>query len=273
MRLLFVLAFTFAIVPGFGDTLRLRSGKVVEGNYLGGSSRQVRFEVGDKIETYDVTDVIAIEFKSAPVTVAAEPATVSAPAAASPAAAATAPSTPAVSTTAASSGATGSEVAAGSEILVRMIDAVDSEKASVGQEFRASLDEAVMSGSQIVIPRNADVVIKLVEDKQAGRLSGRTELTLDVVSISVNGRPVDVHTRSVTQTSSSQTRKTGAMTGGGAALGAIIGAIAGGGKGAAIGAVSGAGAGAAVTVLTKGPTVRIPSETRLTFVLQDPIKI
>ena len=63
------------------------------------------------------------------------------------------------------------------------------------------------------------------------------------------------------------------MATGGAALGAIIGAIAGGGKGAAIGAVSGAGAGTAVQVITGGPKVQIPSETRLTFTLDVPVKI
>jgi outer membrane lipoprotein SlyB len=112
-----------------------------------------------------------------------------------------------------------------------------------------------------------------VEDKQAGRISGRTELTLDVMSVMVNGRSVDVNTQAVTQAGSSQTRRTGTMAGGGAALGAIIGAIAGGGKGAAIGAVSGAGAGAAAGAITKGSKVKIPSETRLTFTLQNPVRL
>ena len=61
--------------------------------------------------------------------------------------------------------------------------------------------------------------------------------------------------------------------GGTAALGAIIGAIAGGGKGAAIGAVSGAGVGAAAQVITKGQTVKIPSESRLTFALRQNIRL
>ena len=63
------------------------------------------------------------------------------------------------------------------------------------------------------------------------------------------------------------------MATGGAALGAIIGAIAGGGKGAAIGAASGAGAGTAVQVVTGGQKVHIPSETRLTFTLDTPVKL
>jgi hypothetical protein len=63
------------------------------------------------------------------------------------------------------------------------------------------------------------------------------------------------------------------VIGGGAALGAIIGAVAGGGKGAAIGAGSGAALGTGAEVLTSGQKVKIPSETRLTFRLQSPVQL
>jgi uncharacterized protein YcfJ len=56
-------------------------------------------------------------------------------------------------------------------------------------------------------------------------------------------------------------------------LGAIIGGIAGGGKGAVIGAGAGGAAGAGVEEVTKGQRVKVPSETRLTFVLDTAIRI
>jgi hypothetical protein len=154
-----------------------------------------------------------------------------------------------------------------------MIDSVDSEVARVGQTFQASLDEAIVAGEQTLVPRGADVVVKLIDDKQAGKLTGSTELTLDLVSIKVDGREVDLKTQSVTQASESRTKDTAVKSGGGAALGAIIGAIAGGGRGAAIGAVTGAAAGGAVQVMTKGPKVKIPSETRLTFILENAVRL
>ena len=98
-------------------------------------------------------------------------------------------------------------------------------------------------------------------------------LTLDVVSLNINGRNVDIDTASVTQESGSRTARSAKVIGGTAVLGTIIGAIAGGGKGAAIGAAAGAGAGTGVQVLTKGQRVKIPSETRLTFTLQQPVRI
>jgi hypothetical protein len=89
----------------------------------------------------------------------------------------------------------------------------------------------------------------------------------------VNGKVIDIDTQEVTTSSSSRTGKTAKVVGGTAALGAIIGAIAGGGKGAAVGAASGAAVGGGVQVMTKGQRVRIPSETRLTFTLQQPVRI
>jgi hypothetical protein len=61
--------------------------------------------------------------------------------------------------------------------------------------------------------------------------------------------------------------------GGGAALGAIIGAIAGGGKGAAIGSGVGGAAGAGDVLFTRGKAVVIPTETKLSFQLSAPVTI
>ncbi len=264
----------------FADTLTLHSGRVVNGTYLGGTSRQVRMEVGDRIETFDVSTVASIQFTGG---TSATPA--SAPAAEAEAPRTrmrrdrsvlrpetSAPSTAPAAVPAAST-ASGVEIPAGTEIVIRMIDKVDSEVNTVGQTFAASVDEPVIVGGKTVVPRNADAIVKLVDDREAGKLTGRTELALDIVSIKVDGRMVDINTQAVTRASESRTGRTATMATGGAALGAIIGAIAGGGKGAAIGAVSGAGAGTAVQVMTRGPKVQIPSETRLTFTLEVPVKI
>ena len=262
MRLAYALIGIALVTAGFADTLTLRNGKTVNGTYLGGTARQIRMEVGDRIQTFDVGEVSSLNFGGASAStgggepLAAPPADRNVPLAAPPA------------------GAAGrQELAAGTNFVVRMIDAVDSEKNSIGQTFNASMDEPVMVNGEQVIPRGADVIIKLVDDKQSGKLAGKTVLTLSLQSVRVNGRLVDINTQSVSQASGSRTGRTAKMAGGGAALGAIIGGIAGGGKGAAVGAGVGAGAGAGVQLATKGQRVHIPSETRLTFVLDVPVKI
>jgi hypothetical protein len=158
---------------------------------------------------------------------------------------------------------------AGTNLVIRMIESVDSETNRVGQTFRASMDQPVMVDGQTVIPRGADAVVKLVDAKDSGKLTGRADLTLSLQSVRINGHFVDINTQSINKESASQGEKTAKVAGGTAVAGAIIGAIAGGGKGAAIGAGAGAAAGAGSQVIYGGQRVRVPSETRLTFVLDN----
>ncbi len=281
-----ILMAALTLVPfAWADTLTLRDGRTIEGQYLGGSARQVRMAVGDGVQTFDVTDVANLQFEGGKPPAAAQPAPAPAPAAppapaAQPAPAAEPaperakilhvdPPAPAPAQTASA----GAELPSGTAITIRMIDSVDSKEARPGQTFKASVDEPVMLGDRTVVPRGADVVTRLVEVKDANKITGGGQLTLVLASLSVNGRPVEVNSESVTQAGESKKGDSAKVIGGTAALGAIIGAIAGGGKGAAIGAVGGAGAGTAVRVLTSGAEVKIPSETRLTFTLQSPVKL
>jgi len=249
---------TFLLLAGFGlaDTVTFRDGHTVNGSFLGGDARSIRVAVGDRVETYSLGEITRISFGETTQAVA-PPVLRTPPAPRREAAAADGPTIPARTV-----------------LTIRMVDSVDSERDRVGQTFKASLDEPVSdSAGNTLVPRGADVVVKLVDDQQSGKIEGKTVLTLDIVSLRVNGRDVDVDTTAITQESGSRTARSGKVIGGTAALGAIIGAIAGGGKGAAIGAGAGAGAGTAAQVATKGQRVRIPSETRLTFTLQQPVRL
>jgi len=269
-RLMSGILLAFGVLSaGFADTLTLKDGRVINGIFLGGNARQIRMEVGDNIQTFEIDRVSTIQFGPAAAAAPSAPPAEPAPAAPSERSNVFQPD--------ASSNAvapqSGIELPQGTVFTVRMIDPVDSQVNRMGETFRASIDEPVVVGSQQVIPRGADVVVKLVEDKQSGKISGKTELTLDLVSVTVNGRVIDVNTQAVTRASSSRTGRSEKVIGGTAVLGTIIGALAGGGKGAAVGAVSGAGVGTAAEVATKGQRVHIPSETRLTFTLEYPVQI
>jgi hypothetical protein len=235
------------------DTLYLRSGGTIQGNYAGGDTRHVKIMAGDHVETYGIDEVLRLEFGGPPPNESAPPPSTSAP---PPEAV-----------------ADGLLIPAGTNLVIRLIDNVDSERDTLGQTFRASLDEPVMVNGQTVIPRGADCLAKLVEDKESGKFAGKTVLTLALQSVMINARMVAVKTSEVTRASGSQTAKTAKTVGGGAAGGAVLGGLFGGGAGAAIGAVSGAAVGAGVEVLTKGQKVKIPSETRLSFLLQQPLRV
>ena len=96
---------------------------------------------------------------------------------------------------------------------------------------------------------------------------------MELTKLIVNGRSYKLQTEEYVRQGSSRGKRTAETVGGGAAVGAIIGAVAGGGKGAAIGAATGAGAGTAVQAVTKGQQIRVPSEAVLEFQLRTPVKV
>jgi hypothetical protein len=257
---------------GFADTITLRDGRIVNGSYLGGDSRTVRIATSDRVETFSVEQISTIAFGDTGRSETAPPPLRRRdedPRREEP-----------KRDESRRDGAVSrdreqtAELKSGTTLTIRMIDSVDSQRDQMGKTFRASLDEPVVDANgNTIIPRGADAVVKLVDDKESGKIAGRTILTLNLASISVNGRMVDVNTMNVVEESSSRAARSGKVIGGTAAVGAIIGAIAGGGKGAAIGAGAGAGAGTVAEVATKGQRVHIPSETRLTFTLQDPVRL
>ncbi len=164
------------------------------------------------------------------------------------------------------------EIPAGTVVSVRTIDPVDSEYDREGKIYRASLSADLLIDGQVVARKNDPAEIRLHSLSQSGKISGSSEVTLELYSITVNGKSVPVQSGDVSQESAGKGKKTARNAGIGAIAGGIIGAIAGGGKGAAIGAASGGALGTGASVLTKGPKVRIPSETLLRFTLSQSAK-
>jgi hypothetical protein len=257
-----------------GDTLTLKNGRVMNGTYLGGTAREVRMDMGDHVETVPVDRIAMLQFDNSTPPAAAD-------AAPQPQADVAPPPPPTpnnyspapVSAPAPPAANAGIVIPQGTGITVRMIDPVDSQKAQLGDQFRASIEDPVVINGQTVIPRGADVNVRLVDDQQSGKITGKTVLTLAITNISINGRLVDVTTGDVQQASGSRGARSAGVIGGATVLGAIIGAAAGGGRGAAIGAGSGAAVGTGAEVMTKGQRVKIPSEARLTFTLSNDVTV
>jgi len=164
-------------------------------------------------------------------------------------------------------------IPSGTILSVRMIDSIDSTQSHAGDEFAATLEAPVVIGDRAIIARNADARVRLVQATSAGHMSGRSELKVELVSVTAGGQTYQLQTSYHEQAGASRTTRTAETVGGGAVLGALIGAIAGRGKGAAIGSVAGAGTGTAVEAGTHGQQVKIPSETKLDFTLKSPVTI
>jgi hypothetical protein len=168
-------------------------------------------------------------------------------------------------------------IPAGTTLRVRNNEAIDSQTAQPGQTFSGVVNRDVMdSGGRVAIAHGsaATLVVRAATDQ--GKLQGQSKLMVDVASVTVNGKQYRLETNDVVEKGREGVgvnKRTGTFAGGGAALGGIIGALAGGGKGAAIGALAGGGAGTATQGLTRGKAVRIAPETLLTFQLEAPVRI
>ncbi|HKT12951.1 MAG TPA: hypothetical protein VJW77_14110 [Terriglobia bacterium] len=246
------------------DSIKFKNGQTLQGKYLGGTDSQVTFYTSNQLKHYAISDVDSITF-------GADTSTPSA--AAEPAQPAPAPVVQAPAATPATSTGAGILVPAGTHVVVRMIDGIDSNRNRVGDTFQASLDEPLIAESTQVAPKGTTVYGKLEQVKSAGRVQGQSELRLVLTGIVLNGATYNIMTGQYEVQGKSRGRQTATRTGIGAVAGGIIGAIAGGGKGAAIGAGVGAGAGAASTVLTHGQQVHVPSETVLNFTLEQPVQL
>jgi hypothetical protein len=164
-------------------------------------------------------------------------------------------------------------VPAGSVVTVRMIDSIDSKKNQPGQEFDATVETPVASGSVVAIPKDSPAKVRLVAANDSGRIEGTAQLELELISITANGVPYQVQSGFYQQHGSSRGQRTAEAGGAGAVLGGLIGAIAGGGKGAAIGAGSGPAIGAGSQAAMHGSSIHIPSETKIDFTLKQPVTI
>jgi hypothetical protein len=165
------------------------------------------------------------------------------------------------------------EIPAGTSVRVQMIDAVDSSVNHAGEMFHATLESPIVVDDQIVVPAGTDAYVKLVNAKSAGHMTGQSALALELVRMEFQGKSYALASNEYTQTGASRGKRTAETVGGGAVIGTLLGAVIGGGKGAAIGAATGAGAGGVVQGVTKGQQVRIPSETKLDFSLEQPVEV
>lgn len=164
-------------------------------------------------------------------------------------------------------------VPAGTRILIRMIDSVDSREQSAGYRFTASLETNLQVGDVVVAPRGTTIYGRLASASSAGRMSGNAELALELTDIVIDGTAYPLSTSTYEITGGGKGSKTAKDVIGGTGLGALIGGLAGGGKGAGIGALAGAAGGTAIAGSKRGKPLSIQSESLLEFRLEQPATV
>jgi hypothetical protein len=238
---------TFGAATVSADRVKLRSGQAVTGSFMGADVKVVRMLLANgKIAEFPVDDVSAVEFspRKAPPAPTPDPAKAPAP----------------------------MTLPMGTVLNVLLTQAIEVDAAQAGMTFKSVLDDPVMVGGKVVVPRNSVVVLQAAKVEQAGKAKGADKITLKANSVAFGGRTYDIVTTYVEQKGEGEGKKTTRKVLGGAGLGAAIGGIAGGGKGAAIGALAGGGAGAIMSA-SGTEHLKLPAETRLQFTLNAAVTV
>lgn len=162
----------------------------------------------------------------------------------------------------------------GTVLNVRLGEGLSTDRNRSGDEFTATLDQALIVDNLVVAERGARLEGRVIDSQLAGRVKGLSHLSIELTRLHTSdGQRINIRTAAHSQDGQESKKEDAAKVGAGAAIGAIIGAIAGGGKGAAIGAGVGGAAGGGTVAATRGKAVVLPVETRLTFRLQEPVTI
>jgi hypothetical protein len=177
----------------------------------------------------------------------------------------------------------------GTRLQARLETTLNSRTTRQGDRFTAKVTEAILVAGKEVIPAGTTIEGRVAEVRTAGRVKGRSEMSLSYERlIFPNGvsetivasqaeldanQKEEVDRKEGTIKGESSRKRDAAEIGVGTAAGAGIGAIAGGGKGSAIGAGVGGLIGLADSMRRKGKEIEIPAGTRFVIRLDRPLVI
>lgn len=164
-------------------------------------------------------------------------------------------------------------LASGTIIPFRITETLNSKDAQANGVFHGTVANDIAVNGTTVVRRGTPVMGRIIRVQEAAHFKGNSLLSIELTQMQVRGRNVTLVTDAFEKQGAARGKNTAMKAGGGAALGAIIGGIAGGGKGAAIGTLAGGAAGVGVNAATRGQQTVIPTETVIKFQLQSPITV
>jgi hypothetical protein len=228
------LALCFA-APALADSLELADGSVLEGDFIGSSNDIIMFKVGDDIQAYPEKDVVGI-FMSA-----------------------------GVKTREAQATSVADSVPAGTAMVIRMTDSIDSGKHKVGHRFRGQLEAALAVDGNIVVPRGTFIYGRITDASASGRATGSASLAIEFTDIMMDDQLFPIATTGLSAQGESQAKNTASRTARAAAVGLMLGRSS--------GAKTGAAVGAGASILTGGSSLSVPAGTMLDTELRVPFQL
>jgi hypothetical protein len=225
------------------DVLELKTGKTLNGKFVGGTAGTIRFETAEGVQVIETDQALALTFTSG---------TTAAGGTAAPAAAAAAPAPASIS------------IPAGTTLLVRLIDPVSS-KDPQGKRFTTTLENDLAINGAVVAKAGTKIYGRIQSVQQARRYTGQSSLDLRLTEVAVGPSLVPIVTGGYTSKGERSGRKAARGAAAGAAIGAITDEEDGAAKGAAIGA--------AASGVKKGQAIAVNPGTLLEFKLQQPVNV
>ncbi len=218
------------------DTLELADGTLLEGDFVGSSNGIIMFNTGEQIEAYPEADIVGIFLSEGVANRSRQQ------------------EEPSVLT-----------VPAGTRLVIRTTDYIDSSRHGVGHRFRGQLESAIPVNGQTVIPRGTMVHGRITQASQSGRLAGSTSLAIEFTDIMLDDQLFPIRTSDLKAQGANEAGRTVGRTARAAAIGGLID-----GKS---GARTGAKVGAGTSLITRGATISVPRGTILETRLDAPLTI
>lgn len=222
--------------PAIADTLELADGDLLEGDFVGSSNGIIMFNTGETIEAFPESEVVGIFLSEG------------------------------VATMEKLSMQTVSDVLtipAGTRMVIRTTDLIDSSRHGVGHRFRAQLEASLAVNGTTAVPRGTFVYGRISDAKQSGRLAGSSSMTIEFTELMIDDQLIPIVTGKIKGQASNEAGRTLGRTARNAALGGLID----GRSGARTGAKVGAGA----SLLTQGASINVPRGTLLETALAQPL--
>jgi len=225
-------------LPLMADTIELADGSILEGDFVGSSNGIIMFNTGDGIEAYPEDQVTGVFFSSGVQTATSI---------------ASAPPAPTQT------------VPAGTRMVIRTIEDVDTRRHGAGHRFRAQLEGAIVIDGVTLIPNGVFIHGVIASASKGGNLAGSSNMTMEFTDIMINDSLFPIATGSIKAQTGNEAGRTLGRTARAAAVGGLID-----GKS---GARTGMKVGAGVSVLTSGASINVPRGTILETTFRTPLVI
>jgi hypothetical protein len=231
------IAYLFTLVASIAsaDTLELANGTVLEGDFVDSSNGIIMFDTGNGIEAFPEDQVVGLYFSSgvaaATQEAGEEDATIT--------------------------------VAAGTRLMIRTSDPVDTSRHQTGHRFRGQLEGALVVDGVTVAPRGSYIHGVIADANQAGRVAGTSELEMRFTDIMIDDQLFPIETTSMVAEGNQEAGSTVGRTARAAAIGGMIGGRS--------GARTGAQVGVGVSLVTRGASINVPAGTLLETSLSAPL--